>query len=90
MPIGVMADALSVALGGLTGAVCCKRISEEMKEKLTLIFGLCSMGIGISVDCLYEKSTRGGACDGRRNGVGRCAADRSENRMGVRRACRKC
>ena len=47
MPIGVMADALSVALGGLTGAVCCKRISEEMKEKLTLIFGLCSMGIGI-------------------------------------------
>lgn len=48
MPIGVMADALSVALGGLTGAVCCKRISEEMKEKLTLIFGLCSMGIGIS------------------------------------------
>ena len=48
MPIGVMVDALSVALGGLTGAVCCKRISEEMKEKLTLIFGLCSMGIGIS------------------------------------------
>lgn len=53
MPIGVMVDALSVALGGLMGAVYCERISEEMKEKLTLIFGLCSMGIGIaSIVCM--------------------------------------
>ena len=48
MPIGVLCDAFAVALGGVIGAVAGNRMSDEFREKLNLIFGLCSMGIGIS------------------------------------------
>ena len=48
MPMGVLCDAFAVALGGVIGAVAGNRMSDEFREKLNLIFGLCSMGIGIS------------------------------------------
>ena len=48
MPIGVLCDAFAVALGGVIGAVAGNRMSDEFREKLNLIFGLCSMGSGIS------------------------------------------
>lgn len=54
MPIGVICNVLAVALGGLIGAVCGDKLSDEFKEKLNLVFGVCSMGIGISAIVLMK------------------------------------
>lgn len=48
MPIGIIINASSVALGGIVGTLVGKKLSSEFKATLTLIFGLCSMGMGIS------------------------------------------
>ena len=54
MPIGVLCNVLAVAIGGLIGAKSGARMSAELKEKLNLIFGICSMGIGINSIILME------------------------------------
>lgn len=54
MPIGVICNVLAVALGGVIGAVGGRKLSEEFKQKLNLIFGICSMGIGISSIVLMQ------------------------------------
>lgn len=54
MPIGIIADALAVILGGALGAGLGHRISEPFKEKLNLIFAICSMGMGVSTIVLME------------------------------------
>lgn len=47
MPIGVIVDAVAVALGGLLGAVIGPKLSEHFREHMNLIFGVCSMAMGI-------------------------------------------
>ena len=54
MPIGVICNVLAVALGGLLGAKFGNRMSAGFKEKLNLVFGVCSMGIGISAIVLMK------------------------------------
>ncbi len=54
MPIGVICNVLAVAIGGLIGAKAGNKLSQEFKEKLNLIFGICSMGIGISSIVLMQ------------------------------------
>ena len=54
MPVGVICNVLAVALGGLIGAKGGKRMSAAFKEKLNLIFGICSMGIGVSSIILMQ------------------------------------
>ena len=54
MPIGVICNVLAVALGGVIGAAGGKHLSEEFRQKLNLIFGICSMGIGISSIVLMQ------------------------------------
>lgn len=54
MPIGVICNVLAVALGGIIGAVGGKKMSEEFKQKLNLIFSICAMGIGISSVMLMQ------------------------------------
>ena len=54
MPIGVICNVLAVAIGGMIGAKGGSRLSAEFKEKLNLIFGICSMGIGISSVILMQ------------------------------------
>ena len=48
MPVGIIVNCLSVALGGWMGAVLTDRIPERFKTQLTQIFGLCALGMGIS------------------------------------------
>ena len=48
MPLGVIVNVLAVALGGLIGAKAGSRLSAEFREKMTRLFGICSMGIGIA------------------------------------------
>ena len=54
MPIGVICNVLAVALGGVLGTAGGKRLSEEFRQKLNLIFSICAMGIGISSTVLMQ------------------------------------
>ena len=47
MPIEVIVNASSVLLGGMFGVFFFFFLSEDFKEKLNMIFGACSMGMGI-------------------------------------------
>ncbi|PXZ19656.1 DUF554 domain-containing protein [Lactobacillus helveticus] len=47
MPIGVIVNASSVLLDGMFGVFFGNKLSEDFKEKLNMIFGACSMGMGI-------------------------------------------
>lgn len=53
-PTGVIVDAIAVILGGMTGALCGRRISGSYKERLSSIFGVCAMSMGISAIILME------------------------------------
>ena len=48
MPIGVFVNALAIVTGGVIGSLMGQGLSQDFKEKLNMIFGACSMGIGIS------------------------------------------
>ena len=48
MPIGVIIDAAAVLLGGLCGALMKGKISTHFAGQLNLVFGACSMAMGIS------------------------------------------
>lgn len=48
MPVGVIINALSVVIGGILGTAAGHKLSPKFKADLTMIFGLCSMGMGIS------------------------------------------
>lgn len=47
MPTGVIINVLSVLLGGLVGGFLGEKLPEKFKTDITLIFGVCSMGMGI-------------------------------------------
>ncbi len=48
MPIGVLINAASVFVGGILGALLKKYIREDVKQQLSLIFGVCALGMGIA------------------------------------------
>ncbi len=54
MPVGVMINALSVAVGGMAGAFAGNKLSARLKEDFNMIFGTCFMGMGISAIVLME------------------------------------
>lgn len=54
MPTGVIIDAASVILGGICGALLKDRMARSFQENLNMIFGVCSMAIGISSITLME------------------------------------
>lgn len=47
MPIGITINALSVLLGGIFGALGGKHMSAHFKTGLNMVFGACSMTMGI-------------------------------------------
>ena len=48
MPTGVIINALSVAVGGVIGALVGPKLPARLYAELTKIFGICSMGMGVS------------------------------------------
>jgi hypothetical protein len=54
MPLGVIINALSVVVGGVLGALIGGKLSGDFKDKINMIFGCCSMGMGISSIVLME------------------------------------
>jgi uncharacterized membrane protein YqgA involved in biofilm formation len=54
MPIGIIINALSVAVGGIIGAFVGGKLSDSFKDNINMIFGCCSMGMGISTIVLMQ------------------------------------
>ncbi len=54
MPIGIIVNAFSIAIGGVLGALVGHKLSEELKTKVQMIFGVCSMSMGISTIVLMK------------------------------------
>ena len=54
MPIGVIVNALAVAIGGALGSLLKGRLTESFQQNLNLIFGLCSIGMGVSATIQME------------------------------------
>ena len=54
MPLGILINSLAIAIGGLIGAKSGGRLSDEFKEKLNLVFAMCSMGMGVVSIVLME------------------------------------
>ncbi|MGN0324347.1 MAG: DUF554 domain-containing protein [Oliverpabstia sp.] len=54
MPIGILINSFSIIVGGILGAIAGGKLSENFKEKLNMIFGVCAMGMGISSIVLME------------------------------------
>lgn len=52
MPIGVMINALSVVVGGLVGAVAGGLLKDDFKDRINMIFGCCSMGMGMGISSI--------------------------------------
>ena len=48
MPVGIIINALSVAIGGVVGALFGHKLPTRINSELTTIFGVCSMGMGVS------------------------------------------
>ena len=48
MPTGVIINSLAIAIGGIFGTFFGNRLSEDFKQQLNMIFGLCSIGMGIT------------------------------------------
>ena len=54
MPIGIIFNSFAIILGGFLGALTGDKLSPAFKEKLNMIFGLSSMGMGIASIVLME------------------------------------
>lgn len=48
MPIGVFIETAAVILGSLAGSALGSKLSEDIKQHMNWIFGICSLGMGIS------------------------------------------
>ena len=47
MPVGILINVFSVFLGGIVGGLVGERISEKFKQEINMVFGACSMAMGI-------------------------------------------
>lgn len=54
MPIGIIANALSIVVGGMIGALMGGKLSADFKDKVNMIFGCCSMAMGVSSFVLMQ------------------------------------
>lgn len=54
MPIGVIINVFSVAGGGFIGTLIGHKLTDDFKQNINMIFGACSMGMGIASIVLME------------------------------------
>ncbi len=54
MPTGIIINVLSVALGGLAGSAFGHKLSDNFKDSLNMVFGVCAMTMGVSSIMLME------------------------------------
>lgn len=49
MPVGILCNCLSIALGGAVGRLIGKKLSQSVIQSLMNVFAVCCLGIGISL-----------------------------------------
>lgn len=54
MPLGIILNTMSIVFGGMLGTWAGGRLSDNFKENMNMIFGCCSMAMGISSIVLME------------------------------------
>lgn len=54
MPTGIIFDVVAVILGGITGTLLKSRLSENLKDTMNSILGLCALSMGISTIVLMK------------------------------------
>lgn len=54
MPLGIILNTMSIVFGGILGTWAGGRLSDNFKENMNMIFGCCSMAMGISSIVLME------------------------------------
>lgn len=54
MPTGIIVNSMAILLGGIFGALAGHKFPAKFKTDLTMVFGVCSMGMGISTIVLME------------------------------------
>lgn len=54
MPIGILINVTVVILGGLVGSVIGEKLSEDLKQTMTTVFGVCALTMGISSVVLMQ------------------------------------
>lgn len=54
MPIGVVINGLSVVIGGILGALVGGKLKKDFKDNLNMVFGICSMSMGVSTIVLMQ------------------------------------
>lgn len=54
MPVGVIADALAVIIGGIAGNIIGKKLKKDFIQNMNLVLGCCSMCMGISTIVLMK------------------------------------
>ena len=54
MPIGVLINMAAIFIGGIAGALVKDRLSGRIKDNINMVFGACSMGMGVSTIVLME------------------------------------
>ena len=47
MPLGVIINVCAVVLGGWIGSLVGEKLSDPLKNEMTVIFGICAMGMGV-------------------------------------------
>lgn len=52
--LGIIVNVLAVALGGIFGTVFGSKMRKDFTDKLTSVFGICAMGMGITSIVLME------------------------------------
>lgn len=48
MPTGIIINALALALGGIIGTLLGRFLTQEYKDKLSVVFAICSLGMGVN------------------------------------------
>lgn len=54
MPVGVLINSLSIIFGGLFGFSLGKHLQDDFKEKMNMVFGACSIAMGITAVVLVS------------------------------------
>ena len=48
MPTGILCNVASVVAGGFIGSIIGEKLSDQLKQTMTTVFGVCAMAMGIS------------------------------------------
>lgn len=54
MPIGIIVNGICVLIGGIIGSIFSNKIPKSICDNVTLVFGVCSIGMGINSVILME------------------------------------